>query len=165
MFWVLSVLPYCVFSHCLGTPKKLVDSRAHFSALSWGQRAFGGGGGVYGMVWYALRYRERLAGRSLTLPVYRAGGRGRGPARRDTRLLPSWLGGGGCRCCAHPSLSPRAPASCAGPVPVVPVQCVPPQPMPKITRTGRAYWYSCKRPGRCTMSVGSPQSPMGLPAC
>ena len=28
------------------------------------------------MVWYALRYQEWLAGRSLTLPVFRAGVRG-----------------------------------------------------------------------------------------
>ena len=33
-------------------------------------------GGGYGMVWYALRYREWLAGRSLTLPVFRAGVKG-----------------------------------------------------------------------------------------
>ena len=36
----------------------------------------GWGGRGYGMVWYALRYREWLAGRSLTLPVFRAGVRG-----------------------------------------------------------------------------------------
>ena len=60
------------------------------------------------MVWYALRYREWLAGRSLTLPVFRAGVRGRG-----TQLLPSWLlgGGGGC-CCALPIDLPVPPCSC-----------------------------------------------------
>ena len=61
------------------------------------------------MVWYALRYREWLAGRSLTLPVFRARVRG-----RDTQLLPSWFwggGGGGC-CCALPIDLTVPPCSC-----------------------------------------------------
>ena len=45
-----------------------------------------GGGGGYGMVWYALRYWEWLAGRSLTLPVFRAGVRG--------QHAMTWGGGG-----------------------------------------------------------------------
>ena len=96
------------------------------------------------MVWYALRYRERLAGRSLTLPVFRAGVRGQ--LAMTLGCWPPGSGGGGGAVAAHsPSTcpTPRAPASCAGPVPVVPVQCVPVLPKPQVdTHTGRAYWMS-----------------------
>ena len=46
-------------------------------------------------VWYALRYRERLAGRSLTLPVYRAGVRGQLAVTLGCCPPASGEGGGG----------------------------------------------------------------------
>ena len=45
------------------------------------------------MVWYALRYREWLTGRSLTLPVYRAGVRGQ--LTVTLGCCPPGSGGGG----------------------------------------------------------------------
>ena len=68
------------------------------------------GGGGYGMVWYALRYRGWLAGRSITLPVFRAAVRGQ---------LAVTLGccppgsGGGC-CCALPVDLPVPPVLLGG---------------------------------------------------
>ena len=87
-------------------------------------------GGGYDMVWYALRYREWLAGRSLTLPVFRARVRGQLAVTLGCCPPDSWGGGGVVVAALTTSPSPRAPASCAGPVPVVPVQCVPKPPMP-----------------------------------
>ena len=52
------------------------------------------------MVWYALGYREWLAGRSLTLPVFRAGVRGQLAVTLGC-CTPGFGGGGGC-CCALP---------------------------------------------------------------
>ena len=94
----------------------------------------------YGMVWYALRYREWLAGRSLTLPVFRAGVRGQLAVTLGCRT--PGFGGGGVVAALSPSSypSPRARASCAAVIPVVPVLCVPVLTKPKDTRTGRAYW-------------------------
>ena len=45
------------------------------------------------MVWYGLRYRKWLAGRSLTLPVFRAGVRGQLAVTRG--WCPPGSGGGG----------------------------------------------------------------------
>ena len=64
------------------------------------------GGGGYGMVWYALRYREWLAGRSLTLPVFRAGVRGQLAVTLGCCPPGSW--GGGC-CYALPMCPARPP--------------------------------------------------------
>ena len=50
----------------------------------------------YGMVWYALPYREWLAGRSLTLPVFRAGVRGQLAVTLGCCTPGSGGGGGGC---------------------------------------------------------------------
>ena len=70
----------------------------------------------YGMVWYALRYWERLAGRSLTLPVFRAGVRGQLAVTLGCCPPGFGGGGGGAVAALSPSTcpSPRAPASCAG---------------------------------------------------
>ena len=94
------------------------------------------GGGGYGMVWWALRYREWLAGRSLTLPVFRAGVRGQQAVTLGC-CTPGSGGGGGCSC-AIPGGRAGPPAACAAAVPVVPVPCVPVPTKPKVTRTGRA---------------------------
>ena len=64
-----------------------------------------GGVGWYGMVWYALRYREWLAGRSLTLPVFRAGVRGQ-PAVTLGCCTPGFGGGGGLRSPLRPARLP-----------------------------------------------------------
>ena len=68
------------------------------------------GGGGYGMVWYALRYWEWLAGRSLTLPVFRAGVRGQLAVTLGC-CTPGSGGGGGCSC-AIPCVLPVPPCSC-----------------------------------------------------
>ena len=66
-------------------------------SLETGCHFFGG----YGMVWYALRYREWPAGRSLTLPVFMAGVRGQLAVTLGS-CPPGSRGGGGGRCrCAH----------------------------------------------------------------
>ena len=90
------------------------------------------------MVWYALRYREWLAGRSLTLPVFRAGVRGQ-LAVTLGRCSPGFGGGGGC---ALPFVLPVLPCSCLlcrrhsrGPCAVRPCAN-----QTQDTRTGRAYW-------------------------
>ena len=60
-----------------GHPSPTVVRHSNTSLGPWRRRCVVSGqerGG--GMVWYALRYREWLAGRSLTLPVFRAGVRG-----------------------------------------------------------------------------------------
>ena len=49
----------------------------------------------YGMVWYALRYREWLAGRSLTLHVFRAGVRSQLAVTLGCCPPGLWGGGGG----------------------------------------------------------------------
>ena len=70
------------------------------------------GGVWYGMVWYALRYREWLAGRSLTLPVFRAGVRGQLAVTLGCCPPGSWGGGGGGCCCALPIDLPVPLCSC-----------------------------------------------------
>ena len=75
-----------------------------------GRREAGEGGG-YGMVWCALRYQEWLAGRSLTLPVFRAGVRAQLAVTLGCCPPGSGGGGGGC-CCAIPIVLPVPPCSC-----------------------------------------------------
>ena len=62
------------------------------------------------MVWYALRYRVCLAGRSLTLPVFRAGVRGQQAVTLGCCTPGSGVGGG-CSC-AIPCVLPVPPCSC-----------------------------------------------------
>ena len=74
----------------MGAPNAILDLM-NFGAL----HILGAGGGGYGMVWYALRYREWLAGRPLTLPVFRAGVRGQLAATLGCCTPGSGGGGGG----------------------------------------------------------------------
>ena len=82
------------------------------------------------MVWCALRYREQLAGRSLTHPLLSAGVRGQ-LAVTLGRCTPGFGGGRGCAL-SFVLPSSRAPVSCAAAFPVVPVLCVP--------EAKHAYW-------------------------
>ena len=90
------------------------------------------GGQGYGMVWlpYGIGSGWRAAP---SLPVFRAGVRGQLAVTLGCCPPGFWGGGGeGAVAALSPSTcpSPRAPASCAAPVPVVPVLCVPVLPKP-----------------------------------
>ena len=88
----------------VGLPESFAGDDPTFGRGGWG------GGGGYGMVWYTLRYREWLAGRSLTLPVFRAGVRGQLAVTLGCRT-PGFGGGGGC-CCFLLIDLPVPPCSC-----------------------------------------------------
>ena len=123
-----------------------------------------GRGRGYGMVWYALWYREWLAGRSLTLPVFRAGVRGQ--LAVTLGCCPPGSGGMGG------AVAAQSPSTCPYPVllaPVLPRSRGPCAVRPCATQALRhAHWSGvlvefCFRSPR--LFVGSLQSPMGPPAC
>ena len=103
--WGVSVVPFPLRTRRAATDQHGIrgDGPLWGRARQRGARQ-GGGGRRYGMVWYALRYREWLAGRSLTLPVFRAGVRGQ--LAVTLGCCPPGSGGGGVLLLRSPPARP-----------------------------------------------------------